>query len=181
LLTGEILPQAPPSTAQIEAAEAGWRALPSEMREVIRAAHTVIYLPSSGAAVADIPFELLRHEGGWLGVAHVVACGPSFQHLEEALDPNARRPVAAPRVASAVDPSLGLVDLGEAAAERDLVTRAAGLLSLPPEPMLLDEPRAALEAFTHRAVVHYVGHGFANPIGMLRPCNRRSVDPDAVT
>jgi CHAT domain len=177
LLTGEIAPRTPPSVALIEAAEAGWRALPAEVREAIRAAHTVIYLPSGGASVADIPFELLRHEDGWLGVSHVVARCPSIQYLEEALAPNARRPAADPRfaVASAVDPSPGLVVLGEADAEMELVTRAAGLLGLSPEPLLLDEPRAALDAFTHRAVVHYVGHGFANPIGELLPLSGGAV------
>jgi len=172
LLTGEILPHTPPSADLVEAAEAGWRALPAPMRETIRAARTVLYLPSSGASVADIPFELLRHEGGWLGVSHVVARCPSLQQLEEALAPNARRPPADPGFAVAnagADPALGLAVLDEADTETELVTRAARLLGRKPEPMLLDDHRAALDALTRRAVVHYVGHGFANPIGELLP------------
>ena len=68
LLTGERMPRSASSARLVEAAETGWRSLPAfSVRAAIRAARTVIYLPSSGASVADIPFELLRHEGGWLG------------------------------------------------------------------------------------------------------------------
>ena len=98
LLTGERMPRSAPSAGLVDAAETGWRSLPPSVRAAIRAARTVIYLPSSGASVADIPFELLRHEGGWLGTSHVVARCPSFQYLEEALAPNASRPRPDPRL-----------------------------------------------------------------------------------
>ena len=170
LLTGERMPRSAPSARLVEAAETGWRSLPASVRAAIRAARTVIYLPSSGASVADIPFELLRHEGGWLGTTHVVARCPSFQYLEEALAPNARRPRPDPRLVIArlvPDQALGL--LGEAEAETVLVSRAAPLLGLAPEPVALVDPATALTVFTTQAPVHYVGHGFANPIGELLP------------
>jgi hypothetical protein len=176
LLTGELLPHTPPSASLVEAAEAAWRALPAEVREAIRAAHTVIYLPSSNGSVAGFPFELLRPEHGWLGTTHVVARCPSLQYLEEILAPNARRPVPDLRLVVATPaphPDLGLLD--DAEEEADLVTRAAVLLGRAPEHTLLADRDTALEAFTHRAAVHYIGHGVANPIEELLPLSSGAV------
>jgi hypothetical protein len=170
LLTGEVSLRAAPSTSLTSAAAAAWAALPAEVRDAIRSARTLIYMPSAAGNIDAIPFELLRHEAGWLGTTHVVARCPSFQVLEMLLAPNARRPAEDTRAlvaAPAQDPVLGWLD--EAEAEVKLALDAATLLGLEPERRLLNQPDTVLDAFTGHALVHYVGHGFANPIGELLP------------
>jgi len=166
LLTGEIPMHAAPSDALRDAAVAAWRALPPPVREAVGASRTVLYMPSGGAELDTIPFELLLHEDGWLGATHAVARCPSFQWLETMLAPNARRRREGARALVAYAPQdeqLGVLD--DLQAEVELGLRAAAVLGLEAERCELADPAAVLDAFTDRALVHYVGHGVASAIG----------------
>jgi hypothetical protein len=170
LLTGEMPLRAAPSKTLSKAAAAAWEALPHQVRDAVRSARTVLYMPSGLAGLDTIPFELLHHEGGWLGTTHTIARCPSFQYLETLLASGARRP---PRDARALvayvapDERLGL--LTQADAEAKLALRAAALLGFQPERRELADREAALEAFSSCALQHYIGHGFASAIGEVLP------------
>ncbi len=170
LLTGEISMHAAPSGGLRDAAAVAWRALPDPVRDAVRDARTVLYMPSGGAELDTIPFELLLHEDGWLGTTHAVARCPSFQWLETMLAPNARRRREDARALvahAAQDERLGV--LGDLDAEVELGLRAATVLGLEAERRELADPAAVLDAFTDRALVHYVGHGVASAIGEALP------------
>ena len=170
LLTGEVALHGAPSRALEDAAAAAWRALPAAVADTVRAAQTVLYMPSSMNLMDMLPFELLRHEDGWLGMTHVVARCPSFQLLEELLAPNRRAPSDGARAVVACarqDARLGV--LAEAEAEAGLAAVAASMLGLDPQRRDLTDRAAVLDALTGGSLVHYIGHGFASTIGEVLP------------
>jgi hypothetical protein len=129
-----------------------------------------------------VPFELLRHEQGWLGTTHVVARCPSFQYLEELVAPNAYRPLPAARATvaqvAAVE-QLGVLE--EAEADADTALRAATLLGLEPELRHVGDTADARTLFAGTALVHYIGHGFASELGEWLPVSAETaITPDEV-
>jgi hypothetical protein len=170
LLSGEISVRAAPSQTLTSVAAAAWTALPDEVRDAIRSGRTVIFMPSAAGPTDAFPFELLRHENGWLGTTHIVARCPSFQVLETMLAPNSRRPAddaSALVVTASPSPTSGA--LADAESEVAIALHAATLLGLESERRILNDRPTLLDAFTGRAVVHYIGHGFASPIGEFLP------------
>ncbi|HEY7043334.1 MAG TPA: CHAT domain-containing protein [Nocardioidaceae bacterium] len=170
LLTGETTLNSPASGRLTEAAVAAWKAIPSVVTERVLAAETVLYMPSGVNAIDALPFELLRHEAGWLGMTHVVARAPSFQLLEQMLTPNARAHTNDSRAVIATvrqDSQLGV--LSEALREADIVERAAEYMGLTADRRETLDTDALLDVLRRNALVHYIGHGFASEIGEVLP------------
>lgn len=182
LNTRELPLQSEPSADLRQAAADAWLSLPSQTREDVLAARTVVCMPSSAAGLDRLPYELLLHEGGWLGETHVVARCPSFQYLEELVAPNSRRrtsPARATVAQVAAIEDLGVLD--EAAADAQTAVRAAALLGLEPELRQVSSVEDARGVFAGAALVHYVGHGFASELGEWLPVSGDSaVTPSEV-
>ncbi len=175
LLTGELPLHAASSESLRDAASAAWQALPDAVREAIQASRTLLYMPSAAESVDAIPFELLLHEGGWLGTTHVVVRCPSLQYLDQLLAPGAEYPIPNSKAlvaCPAQDERLGL--LAGVDAEVDLALKAAALLGLDVERMEMTTPASVFDAFTGRSLVHYIGHGFANTVGEWLPLSNDS-------
>jgi len=171
LLNLRALPiQHPASAALRDASATLWAALPAVSRDAVLRARTVICMPSSAAGLDRIPFELLRHDGGWLGMTHAVARCPSFQHLEEMAAPNARAydPPARATVAT-VAATDGLAQLDAADADAATALRASSLLGLEPQLLQVASRGEARELFRGVSLLHYVGHGFAGELGEWLP------------
>jgi hypothetical protein len=170
LLTGEVALHGPPSPTLEDAAAAAWNALPAVVADTLRDARTVLYMPSALNLIDTFPFELLRHEDGWLGTTHVIARCPSFQLLEELLAPNGRTLSSDARAVVACareDAQLGV--LAEAEGEADLAVAAASLLGLNPQRRDMTDHATVLDTLTGGSLVHYIGHGFASTIGEVLP------------
>jgi tetratricopeptide (TPR) repeat protein len=143
-----------------------WDTIPERARRLILGAQTILYLPDTFGVLDELPVELLRHDGGWLGLTHVIARFPSPRTLAETLSPNRLPSVlgTSAYVLRADDPP-GFDPLPSADAEAERVPRYLGLLGLDAERHdggTGDEVRAALDA-GHR-VLHYVGHGLADRV-----------------
>jgi CHAT domain len=170
LVSREVPIRSDPSEALRSAARRAWSALPDAIRAAIEGARTVLYLPSSAGRLDTVPFELLLHEGGWLGTTHVVVRCPSFQYLEAMLAPNGRGTILDDRATVAhAEPDESLGVLAAAEAEIQTALRAAGLLGLQARERRLATPADALDVFAEGALLHYVGHGFADELGEFLP------------
>ena len=170
LNTRELPLRSPASAALRQAAASAWESLPGPARDAVLAARTVIWMPAAAAGLDRLPFELLLHDGGWLGSTHVVARCPSFQYLEQLVAPNARSRVPPARATVA---QIGAIDrlgvLDEAEADAATAMRAAQLLGLQPELRQVSSVEDARTLFAGVALVHYVGHGFASELGEWLP------------
>jgi hypothetical protein len=170
LNTRELPLRGHPSAELRQAAAAAWRSLPPHTRQALLAARTVLCMPSSAGGLDRLPFELLLHEDGWLGVTHTVARCPSFQYLEDMVAPNSRNRPPAPRATIAqIAPIERLGVLAEAEADARTAVRAAPLLGLAPELRHVSGADDVRALFTDTALVHYVGHGFASELGEWLP------------
>jgi hypothetical protein len=170
ILTGEIVPDSPVSTSVCDAASAAWNAFPAVVRDAIRRADTVLYMPNAVLGLDAIPFELVLTEEGWLGATRVVTRCPSLQFVGNMLAPVRSRPRAVDRavVAYAVpDEKLGL--LQDAMDDVDVGTTAASMLGFDVDCRQLTDKQVAVDAFEQCGLVHYVGHGIANEIGEWLP------------
>jgi hypothetical protein len=164
---GEQPSSQPPSQALVDSAVTAWKALPEIAARALTEAALIIYMPSAVAGMDLIPFELLRHPGGWLGTTHSVVRSVSVIHVADMLSPNRATRSAAPRATIVEAGSVQKLDvLRQAADEIDLVDRAlrnlGAVVELRPGVRTAKE---AVECLAAGELVHWVGHGFADSVG----------------
>ncbi|GAA1773077.1 CHAT domain-containing protein [Nonomuraea bangladeshensis] len=143
-----------------------WNALPEPVRQKIRGARTLLFVPSVTEDFAELPIELAFDGEHYLGLAKVVARAPSVRHLIRMLAPNrtsGRLPAGSVVVRAEDPPDL---ELWDADTDAEQTGRALRILGLPPVPLMApthDELNRALESGIR--VLHYIGHGVADASG----------------
>ncbi|MFZ5895039.1 MAG: CHAT domain-containing protein [Myxococcota bacterium] len=155
------------STRMEEAMRAAWCLLPATTANMLLAADTIVYSPSSQSILDEFPLEALHDGEAFLGTKKVISRIPSLQHLTTQLAPNRYRqsPPSRALLVRAKDPERTEDD--ETVREQANLI-AASVRGLDLELEELKEP--TLSEFDEgtkaaRALLHFVGHGFAGEGG----------------